>query len=317
MRRHITTALGGAALFLAAVAAAAAEGGGAAPADGPGADKEKVLVRPVYAAGRTMLYELELSGQSLWAPGEAGPDWGKAKTELRFALRTKALRDSGACTFELLCQGLDTAGEGPDGRFTVQADRDRVRAMLDGKVLTSREHNPLLKPMTLTLGPLGAYRFSTGTAPIALYLLPGVDRRFWTLLTLAPVLKVAPGDVLEEAFEVHVPGAQGKPLKVTAVRKIAGWDSYAGRRVLAISLAARLTLKDANVMLRNGDVIHVAAGGYEASGAALWDVERGVLCSARAEQALLITADGPTPRALRNEARCALRLLDFRQEKQP
>ena len=72
---------------------------------------------------------------------------------------------------------------------------------------------------------------------------------------------------------------------------------------------ANLDLENSNVLLRNGEEIHVSKGGYRAAGKVLWDVEAGLLWSARAEQAILITADAPIPRALRSRARCTLELL--------
>ena len=45
----------------------------------------------------------------------------------------------------------------------------------------------------------------------------------------------------------------------------------------------------------------------------IWDVEAGLLQSATAEQAILITSDAPVPRALESRARCSLQLLDVRQ----
>ena len=68
-------------------------------------------------------------------------------------------------------------------------------------------------------------------------------------------------------------------------------------------------IKDSQVLLRNGDLIHVSSGTYKASGEAAWDVGAGALYSATANQRILIQADRPTSRALRSVADCSLKLL--------
>jgi len=63
------------------------------------------------------------------------------------------------------------------------------------------------------------------------------------------------------------------------------------------------------VLLKNGDLVHVTTGTYKAQGKVMWDVAHGRLCSAAAEQKILVKADKPTRRALRSESKCSLHLL--------
>ena len=257
-------------------------------------------------------YKLNLYGAGAWIPGARQLNWGRMQTDFDFILRTKALRDSGACTFELLGQTIKSVGDGPNGAIGIEANRQKARITVGAKH-KDLDRSPLARPMTMTFGRRGGYMFGTGLAPIALYMLPHVDGRFWRLLTVAPLRKVAPGDEWEVDFNSAVPGSKpGKPLNVKARWKVLGWQRYRGRKVLAIALAAKLSLKGTKVMLRNGDMAHVAGGSYQAEGKVLWDVEHGQLCSAAARQQVLIKADRPTARALRSESRVNLQLLRAR-----
>ena len=276
-------------------------------ADG-NADGGKVLVRPKYEPGLALRYNLKLSGATAWTPAPEGVHWGKMSTDLTAVLATKVIRDSGACTFNLLGERLTSSGQGPKGAVRVDATREKVRLTVNGKRVTG-EKGPLARPMTMTFGPRGAHLFGTGLAPIAIYMLPHVDRRFWTLLTVAPLKEVAPGEEWSDEFDLPVPGGKGRPLKLKGRWKVLGWQSYQRRKVLAMSLAAELTLGDSDLMLKNGDVIHVTSGTYKADGKVMWDVAEGRLCFAEAAQKLLVRADRPIARALRSEARCTLSLL--------
>ena len=285
-----------------------------AGAQAPGA----VKVRPIYEQGRRLRYQLTLSGATAWAPTVQGVTWGKMKTDFTFVLATKVLRTTGlqkgCCTFRLLGEHLRSEGSGANGAFGGDATRDRTRVKVkDRWQVTVQDRSPLRKDMTLTLGPLGGFRFGTRLGGLVLYMLPHVDHRFWTLLTIAPNRDVAPGDHWEQAFEFPVPGSTGKPLKLTGKWQEAGWERYRGRSVLALTLAAELDLKDANVMLKNGDLVHVTSGTYKAEGKAKWDVAGGVLCHATASQKVLIKADQPGRRALRSECESTLQLLAARK----
>ncbi|MHC4181079.1 MAG: hypothetical protein ACYSWU_26580, partial [Planctomycetota bacterium] len=215
------------------------------------------------------------------------------------------------CTFDLLGESLQSAGQTAKGRIAVAASRQKskLKARGKGSLAVSSDKSPLQRPMTVTFGPRGEFRFGTGLMPLAIYMLPHVDHRFWTLLTVAPHKPVAPGDHWEVDFHLPVPGAKGKPLSIVGEWKVLGWQRYRGRNVLAIGLAGQLDLNDSNVLLKNGDWIHVATGSYNAAGKVLWDVPNGVLCSATAEQQILITSDLPTPRVLRSENKCSLELV--------
>ena len=271
-----------------------------------------VLIRPTYEAGRMLRYRLDLRGTTAWTPGARELNWGRMTTDFDFILRTKTLRDSGACTFELLGQTIKSVGEGPGSALGIQADREKARITVGGKS-TDVKNSPLTKPMTMTFAPRGQYMFGTGLAPIVIYMAPHVDGRFWRLLTVAPLGKVAPGDEWEVDFNTAVPGSKpDKPLNVKARWKVVGWETYRRQKVLAIALAAKLDLKGTNVILRNGDRIHVAGGDYIARGKVLWDVEHGQLVSAQAEQKLLVKSDKPAARAVRSESRVSLKLTQAR-----
>ena len=268
-----------------------------------------VLVRPKYEPGRMLRYRLRLSGATAWTPAPRGVDWGKMTTDFTGVLNTKVIRDSGACTFDLIGEKLQAVGEGPNGKIQVEATRQKARIRIGDKIVTDADKSPLAKPMTMTFGSRGAYLYGTGLAPLAIYTLPHVDRRFWLLLTVAPPQKVAPGDNWEVAFDFAVPGGKGKPLNVKAKWNALGWQTYRRQKVLAMTLAADLNLKDSYMLLKNGDRVHVHSGTYKASGKVLWDVEHGQLCSAEARQKILIKVDKPTPRALRSECSSSLKLL--------
>ena len=272
---------------------------------------EPAKIRLDFKAGRLLRYNLKLSGQTAWTPRVRGVDWGQMATDFTFTLRPKVLRPDGACTFDLLGETLQSAGHTAKGKIAVAATRQKskLKARGKGSLGVSSDKSPLQKPMTLTFGPRGEFRFGTGLMPLAIYMLPHVDHRFWTVLTVAPYKPVAPGDQWEVDFQLPVPGAKGKPLNVRGKWKVLGRQRYGTQDVLAIGLAAELDLKDSNVLLKNGEGIHVATGSYSAAGKVLWDVEAGVLCSATAEQHILLASDLPTPRALRSESQCSLRLV--------
>jgi len=273
----------------------------------------KVLVRAKFVPNRSMRYNLKLSGSSAWSPAEKGLDWSKMETDFTFDLATKVLRDSGACTFHLVGQKLKSSGSGPKGRVGIQADRRKVRLKVGGAWKAQSDKSPLAKPMTLTQGPLGGVRFTTGTLPIALYVVPRVDRRFWALLTAAPLGKVAVGDEWSERFSVGLPGAQGKPLELNGKWKVLGYRRYGGRKVLTFALAVKMDLKNSKVMLRNGDMAYVHTGKYLAEGLAMWDVQRGVLSFASANQKIAIQAEKSKTRAFRSEHKCTLELKSFKE----
>ena len=270
---------------------------------------EKVLIRPKYVPGQLQQYRLQLAGGAAWTPVHSDLAWGRMKTDFRFTLQTKVIRDSGACTFNLLGEYLHSIGLGPNGSIEVEGSRRETAVRLNGKWQANSDKGMLARPMTITLGQLGTVRYGTGLAPLAVYMLPHIDRRFWTLLTVAPLKEVAPGDGWEAQFNFAVPGGKGKPLSVKGKWVVQKWRSYRGRKVLPLALAAELDLKNSNVLLRNGDLIHIAAGSYKAEGTALWDVANGLLCAAEAWQNVYIRADAPVRRVHKSETKCTLELL--------
>jgi hypothetical protein len=285
----------------AVVADEAADAGKAPPA--------KVRIRPKYALDLVLRYRLKLVGATAWTPRVRGLRWGKMDTDFTFMLAAKALRRTGACTFRLLGEGLRSQGEGPDGAIGIEASRRRSRVKVKDRWQVWLDKSPLARPMTLTLGKLGGFRFGTGLAPVAIYMLPHVDQRFWAVLTAAPLREVAPGDRWRQEIDLPVPGAKGKPLKLKGTWQVVGWRKHRDEKVLAITLEASLTLEGSDLMLRNGDVIHVTHGTCQATGKVLWDVEAGLPRLAEARQRILIKADKPAARALRSEAKCSLEQL--------
>ena len=298
------------------VAAISAHGRTRALADGNSSSTQssKVLIRSKFVPGRVMRYNLKLSGTAAWAPHEKGLGWGKMETDFTFDLATKVIRESGACTFHLAGQKIKSSVTGPKGRLGIIADRKKSKIKINDEWQSPSNKTPLTREMTLTQGPLGGVRFSTGVAPIAVYLLPHVDLRFWSLLTAAPPAKVAPGDEWAETFKLRVPGSRGRrPLELSGRWKVVGYQQHRGRKVLALALAVTMDLKNSNVMLKNGDLVYVHSGSYAAEGKAMWDVSRGVLCYAAADQRILIRADKPKVRALRSEHKCTLELKAFKE----
>ncbi len=269
----------------------------------------KVLIRPTYVEGRTLRYHLNASGATAWTPAQTALGWSKGTTDFTFGLRAKVVRESGACTFAVVGENLRSTADSHKGHSQVSATPEKFTLQINGKSFTTREHNPLNKETTVTLGPLGAYRFGTGAAPLIVFMMPNVDKIFWTLLTTAPINKVAPGDAWSKEFNLAVPGGRGRPLRVTGKWKVIGWETYRGQKVLAIALAGELALEDSMLILKNGDRAHVHSGSYKAEGKVLWDVEHGVLCSVAAKQKILIKADRPSLRALRSEHTATLKFL--------
>lgn len=287
----------------------------AAPRAAGQENESPVTIRHHYEQGRLLRYHLSLAGDTAWNPPLRPADRVQMATEFTFTLRAKTVRPGGACTFDLLGEGLRSTGQTPAGRIDVAAGRGQSAVSLGGRetIGLASGKSPLDGPMTVTLGPRGQYRFSTGLLPLVIYMLPNVDHRFWNLLTVAPLQPVAPGKEWKVDFTMPVPGAEGRPLAVRGEWRVLDRERYGRRDVLPIELTATLDLADSNVLLKNGDEIHVATGAYDATGKALWDVEAGLLCSATAEQSIFIAADLPVRRTLRSENRCSLRLLSVQE----
>jgi len=288
--------------------------GALADTGGATSRSSRVLIRSHFVPERVMRYNLKLSGAAAWAPKEKGIGWGKMDTDFTFDLATKVIRESGACTFFLSGRKIKSSVAGPKGRLGIVGDHKKSKVRIGDAWQSPSNKSPLAREMTLTQGPRGGVRFTTGTAPIALYLVPHVDLRFWALLTVAPPAKVAPGDKWSETFKLRVPGSYGRrPVKLTGRWKVVGYRQHRGRKVLALALAVTMDLKNSDVMLKNGDLVYVHSGSYAAEGKAMWDVSRGVLCYATADQKILIRADKPKVRALRSAHKCTLELTSFKE----
>jgi hypothetical protein len=276
-------------------------------------DIPKILIRPKYIEGRELRYRLQLSGEVDWTPKSDEFPKGEMSTDFTFTLAARAVRRNGSCTFSLVGEKLESEGDGPNGRFSVTADQNKAKIKVDGK-WRLRPETPFSKPMTVTLGPLGEYRFSTGLAPIAIYALPHVDRRFWNALTLAPLVEVGPGDAWEQQLNLPVPGAEGQPLTLKARWKVLGEETYGRQNVIALGLEAQLDIKDSELLLKNGEQVHLEKGQYQAAGKVLWDVEHGILCYASAEQRIRLQTDKPSRRRLESQASSTMELLSFKDK---
>lgn len=288
----------------------------AAPGEaGAPADAARVLIRHHHDRGRALRYRLRLSGSATWTPGGRQLQTNSARTDFTFALRPKALRTDGGCTFAVLGEHLASRVEGPEGALTVDATPDGATVAAGKRRKLRWDANPFEREMTITIGPDGTFQFGTGLGPIVVFLLPHADHRFWSLLTRAPPDPIGPGDHWEEQFDLAAPGAAGRPLAVEAAWEVLGWRHFGGERVLALSLKARLSLAGTELLLNNGDLVQVTRAVGEASGTAFWHTGRGVLCHAEARQRLRIQIDRPVPRALRSEHECALKLLELGPER--
>jgi len=283
-------------------------GVGAAIAD----DKDgRVTIRAMHKEGQLLQYGLRLSGAVAWTPSLRDVQWGRMSTDFTFTLRGKALRERGACTYELIGQRLHSSGENDKGKFELLATPEKYSFQTKNRVELNLKNSPLAKPMTMTFGPQWGYRFGTGLLPVAVYMLPGANQTFFRALATAPLKPVKPGDTWSTEFDLAVPGGKGRPLKVKGQWKVLDWEKMGGRKVLAITAAADLKLTDSNLMLRNGDTIHIASGTYAGRGKVFWDVEGGRLAGVSVDEKLLVKADKPEARALRSEAKVELKLLRY------
>lgn len=271
--------------------------------------KGKHLIRLKFREGRRLKYRLQVKGGADWKPRKQGLTWGKLDTEFTFKLEGKTIRDSGACTFDLAGERLKSTVKGPKGTLSVSATRSSWEVSPQGGRRIVLPDSPLKKPMTITIGPRGGFRGSTGLYPILPCFAVHVDLVFWTLLTVAPAEPVGVGDEWAVDFNVQLPDSRGKPLHVAGKGKVTGWEKYRGRRCLVIKLEAKAELEDTTITLRNGDSLHIKSGKYEVAGKAMWDVDAGLLCSAEAECELKVISDKPSQTTLTGQATSKLTLV--------
>ncbi|MDA1017980.1 MAG: hypothetical protein O3A00_26420 [Planctomycetota bacterium] len=203
---------------------------------------DPVTLRPSYERGDILQYNMRLAGQTAWTPKVDEVDWGRLDTKFNCRVCAKIKRPSGAWTFDLHGERLRGTGETSKGKidvtFTETGAKIKPRC---ARALRSKS-SPFERPMTLTVGPRGEIRFGMGLAPLAVYLLPQVDARFWTMLTKAPEESLELGDHWQHELQMPVPGARGEPLRVDALWRVLGFERYKARMVIAIGLVADIEI---------------------------------------------------------------------------
>jgi len=277
----------------------------------PAAEKpvEKFVIRHKPREGEKLRYSLSVGGNAAWTPEQQGLSWANVSTDFTFTLAAKALREDGTCTFGLEGEKLKTEGKTHKGSFSGTATPTRAKLRIGQVEIINPEMSPLKKPMSMTFNPRWMLIDQSGLEAIAIFFAVGVDPRFWGPLTIAPLDQVGVGDEWQAEFPWHIPDSKGQPLKIKAAAKVTGWETYRGLKCLAGTLTADLSLQDTWVTLNNGDRIRIVQGTYKAKGKVLWDVARGVLCYASAENTVAIRADKPDRRTFNGTAHTTLQLL--------
>jgi hypothetical protein len=281
----------------------------AALADATGTEKTKYLIRPKYHRGQKLVYSLSVAGSTAWQPEHNDLSGGEMATDFLFTLAHKRSRESGACTFDLRGRKLRSRVKNDKGTISIQADPRECELDVQGRGFDIDKGNPLKHETTLTLGPRGGVRYGTGLLRLAPYFVVHVNPHFWRALTLAPREEVAVGDEWQESFEFRIPDSTGRPLEVDLRVRVIGWETYRGHRCLAGRAAARLRLKKTRVTLKNGDLLLVDRGEYEAEGKVLWDPAKGLLRYVTARNRLTVRSSKPGTRRFSGSARCTLKLL--------
>lgn len=272
------------------------------------AESKKYLIRPNWREGERLKCRLEVEADVGWDPKKTGLSWVEVDTEFDFELKGKALRESGACTFELNGKRLKASAKGPEGKLSISADESKATIRSSKSNHSLKVDSPFTRPMTATLGPLGGFRYGTGLYPVAPYFWVGVDRLFWRILTTAPQKEVGVGDEWEVDFAVHIPDSTGEPLHIAGKAEVTGWENVGDRKCLVVKMKGKTELEDTTVTLKNGDRVHVDQGRYEVAGKALWDVKEGLLRRAEAECELRVSADEPYRSTLKGRARAKLKV---------
>ena len=271
-------------------------------------DGKKYLIRPDWREGQRLKCRLNVNAEANWDPKKSGLSWGEVDTEFEFEVKGKTLRDSGACTFDLNGKRLKSSANGSKGKLSISADESKATIKSSKSSHSLKVDSPFKKPMTVTLGPLGGFRYGTGLHPIVPYFWVGVDRLFWHVLTTAPHKEVGVGDHWEVDFDMRLPDSRGEPLHIAGKAKVDGWQKVGDQKCLVIRMEGEKTLENTTVTLKNGDRLHVKRGRYEVSGKALWDVKRGLLRRASAQCALDINADKPKKSTLKARAQAELKV---------
>lgn len=263
---------------------------------------ETVTIKPTYRVGDQLHYSWHLENELSWSPAVQGSDWAKMTTDFEFDLHAKNLLNDGSCLFDLIGGELKSVGESAKGKLGIRATPTEA-SYLFGKHWTKPGPNtPFAKPMTVTLGEQFQPTASTGVESIALFLLPGVDPRVWFVVTAAPAVPMTVGSQWTQDFDVEIPGATGDPLHVVVGIEVVGIESIDGARVLVIEASGELNLVDSDIRMQDGQMLHILHGRYEVEGVAKWDIDRGFLHFAQAEQSLKATIDRPKTQRLASKA---------------
>lgn len=269
---------------------------------------ETVTIDPSYRVGERLHYSWHLENDLSWSPAANGVDWVKMSTDFDFVLRGRHLLDDGSCIFDLDGKKLESIGESAKGKLGIRATSTEASYLFGKNWTKPGPKTPFEKPMTVTLGPQFQPTASTGVESIAIFLLPGVDPRVWFVVTTAPSTPLTLGSHWDQDFDVEIPGATGNPLRVVVGIDVVGIETIDGARVLTIEASGELNLTDSNLQMQDGTTLHLVHGRYEVHGTAKWDLDRGILHFAEAEQIVKATSDRPETRRLASKAMSRLTL---------
>jgi hypothetical protein len=269
---------------------------------------DAVQITPAYRVGDRLHYSWHLENELSWSPEVKGADWVKMSTDFDFALIARHLLGDGSCLFDLDGETLKSVAEGAKGKLGIRATPKEASLLFGKKWTKPGPNSPLAKPMTVTMGKQFQPTASTGLESIALFLLPGVDARVWFVMTTAPPLPLKVGSTWSQNFDVPIPGAEGEPLDVAVTVKVVRIEKIDRAEVLTIETTGELNLTDTDLQLKTGEWMHILHGRYEVRGIANWDMKRGFLRFAEAEQSLRATADKPDTRRLASKAVSRLKL---------
>jgi hypothetical protein len=122
------------------------------------------------------------------------------------------------------------------------------------------------------------------------------------VVTTAPSTPLAVGSHWDHDFDVEIPGAKGDPLHIVVGIDVVGLETVNGARVLTLEAKGEINLTDSDLLMKDGTRMHVVHGRYEVHGTAKWDLDRGFLHFAEAEQIVKATCDRPETRRLASKA---------------
>ncbi len=263
---------------------------------------ETYTISSTYETGDRLHYSWHLANELSWSPPVEGSDWVKMTTDFEFVLAAQRLHPDGSCTFDFEDEELESVAESAKGKLGIRADATEASYLLGKHWTKPGPNTPFSKPMTVTLGTQFQPTASSGLESIALFLLPGVDPRVWFVVTAAPAVPLTVGNSWTQDFDVDIPGATGDPLHVVVGIDVVGTEEMDGARVLVLEANGELNLVDSDLQMDDGRMLHVVHGRYEVRGVAKWDIARGILRYAEAEQTFKATADRPETSRLASQA---------------